>query len=77
MKKMTLLAGVAVGYVLGTRAGHERYDQIKTGAKKVARDPRVRAAAGKAQEVVTDQAATAAHAAVDKMHTQTAMQATP
>ncbi len=28
IKKATLLVGVGVGYVLGTRAGQERYEQI-------------------------------------------------
>ena len=27
--KLTLLIGIAVGYVLGSRAGRERYDQLK------------------------------------------------
>jgi hypothetical protein len=36
VKKLTLLAGVAIGYVLGSRAGRERYEQIKAGASKVA-----------------------------------------
>lgn len=26
--RFSLFAGLAAGYVLGTRAGHERYDQI-------------------------------------------------
>jgi hypothetical protein len=30
-----LLLGAAVGYVLGARAGQERYDQIKTQANKI------------------------------------------
>ena len=30
------MIGVAIGYVLGSRAGRERYEQIKSGASKVA-----------------------------------------
>ena len=30
--KLTLLAGLAAGYVLGTRAGRERYEQIRQAA---------------------------------------------
>ncbi len=30
MKKLMLLGAAAVGYVLGTRAGRERYEQIKS-----------------------------------------------
>lgn len=33
--KAGLVIGLAVGYVLGTRAGRERYEQIKTQALKV------------------------------------------
>jgi len=33
--KAGLVIGLAVGYVLGTRAGRERYEQIKTQAAKV------------------------------------------
>jgi len=33
--KAGLVVGLAVGYVLGTRAGRERYEQIKAAALKV------------------------------------------
>lgn len=32
--KLTLVAGVAVGYVLGSRAGRARYEQIARAASK-------------------------------------------
>lgn len=32
--KLMLVAGLAAGYVLGTRAGRERYDQISKAASK-------------------------------------------
>ncbi len=35
MQKTTFLLGVAVGYVLGARAGRQRYEQIKRGAATV------------------------------------------
>ncbi|MEI2775983.1 MAG: YtxH domain-containing protein [Tetrasphaera sp.] len=35
MSKLSFLAGAAVGYVLGARAGTQRYEQIKTQANKV------------------------------------------
>ena len=60
MKKMTLITGVAIGYVLGTRAGRARYEQIKSGATRLANNPKVQSATGKAQEAVTDAASTAA-----------------
>ena len=33
--KIAFLLGAAVGYVLGTRAGRERYEQIKRGAQRI------------------------------------------
>jgi hypothetical protein len=41
MKKLLLLTGAAVGYVLGAKAGRERYEQIMGKAKGIAKDPRV------------------------------------
>jgi hypothetical protein len=67
MKKLTLLIGVGVGYVLGTRAGRERYEQIRGGVKKLASNPTVQSAAGKAQDTVTTQASAAASAVSDKV----------
>ena len=39
--KILFLTGVAVGYVLGSRAGRERYIQIKRTAATLWNDPRV------------------------------------
>ncbi len=44
MKKIPLLASAAVGYVLGTRAGRERYEQIKSQAERLWRKPEVQSA---------------------------------
>lgn len=60
--RVTFAAGVAVGYVLGARAGRERYEQIKRAARRFADSPSVQAAAG----VVQQQAAGLAGAARDK-----------
>jgi hypothetical protein len=40
------LLGAAVGYVLGARAGHERYEQLKRTYQRVADHPAVQGAAG-------------------------------
>ncbi|MEU5805466.1 MULTISPECIES: YtxH domain-containing protein [unclassified Streptomyces] len=40
--KVTFVSGVALGYVLGTRAGRERYEQMKKCAREVAQNPAVR-----------------------------------
>ena len=44
--RMTFAVGLAVGYVLGSRAGRERYEQIKRTAQRVADSPRVQEVAG-------------------------------
>ncbi|WP_205475226.1 hypothetical protein [Nocardioides sp. SYSU D00038] len=67
MKKLPLLAAAAAGYVLGARAGRERYEQIRSGAQKVARNPTVQSATSKAQDAVATQAAAAAETAKDKV----------
>jgi hypothetical protein len=56
MKKLLLLTGAAVGYVLGARAGRERYDQIMAKARGVAKDPRVQQKARDAQTAVKEHA---------------------
>ena len=48
--KLTFTAGVGLGYLLGTRAGRERFDQIRTKAKQIWESKTVQDAAGKVQE---------------------------
>ncbi|MFD6231140.1 YtxH domain-containing protein [Streptomyces sp. NPDC060232] len=43
--KVTFVVGLALGYVLGTRAGRERYEKLKKSARQVAQNPAVRNAA--------------------------------
>ncbi|MGW1914935.1 YtxH domain-containing protein [Streptomyces sp. NPDC002076] len=40
--RLTFVAGLALGYVLGTRAGRERYEQLKKSARRIAQNPAVR-----------------------------------
>lgn len=49
MKKLTLLVAAGAGYVLGSRAGRERYEQIKTQATKTWNNPKVQDAADAVQ----------------------------
>jgi len=49
MGKLTLLAGGAIGYVLGARAGRERYEEIRTRAQGLWEHPKVQEQANKAQ----------------------------
>lgn len=74
MKKLLLLAAGGIGYVLGTRAGRERYEQMSKMATKVKNDPRVQDAAHQAAEtakaqapIVKDKVAAAASSAADKV----------
>jgi hypothetical protein len=56
MKKLTLLAVAGIGYVLGARAGRERYEQIKSAAFRVKENPRVQSAASTVAETAKEQA---------------------
>jgi hypothetical protein len=51
MKKFLL--GAAVGYVLGAKAGHARYEQIVRTYRKVADHPLVQGAAGVARAKIS------------------------
>ena len=55
-KKSMLLVAGAAGYVLGTRAGRERYEQIKEQADRLMNNPKVRDAASQVQDVVAEKA---------------------
>ncbi|MEV4927188.1 YtxH domain-containing protein [Streptomyces roseoverticillatus] len=40
--RLTFMLGAAVGYVLGARAGRDRYEQLRKGARQIAQNPAVR-----------------------------------
>jgi hypothetical protein len=65
--KAALLVGAGVGYVLGTRDGRERYEQLTAQLDRVRRDPRVRAKAAQTQQVARDAASTATDTVKDKV----------
>jgi hypothetical protein len=67
MSKLTLLVAAGAGYVLGARAGRQRYDQIAATARKVAGNPKVQEVAHRAQDAAAHQAANAAGVAKDKV----------
>jgi hypothetical protein len=56
MKKIALLAAAGVGYVLGTKAGRERYEQLRKTAQRVSHNPRVQEKAHHAAEVAREKA---------------------
>ncbi|WP_449276871.1 YtxH domain-containing protein [Leucobacter sp. GX24907] len=53
--KVAFVLGAAVGYVLGTRAGRERYEQIKRGTKAAWESAPVQQGVDTVQGVVGDQ----------------------
>ena len=55
MRKLTLLVAFALGYVLGAKAGQQRYEQIKNAAFRVKEDPRVQSAASTVAETAKEQ----------------------
>ena len=56
MSKILLIAASAAGYVLGARAGRERYEQIAQQAQKVWTNPKVQEKRQAATDVAMAQA---------------------
>jgi len=54
--KILFVAGLGLGYILGTRAGREKYDELKTAALKVWNDPRVQKQVDAVEDFVKDKA---------------------
>ncbi len=54
--KVGLVIGLGVGYVLGTRAGRQRYEQIKDGAQKLWNLDPVQEQVGKAKKLASTSA---------------------
>ena len=54
--KILFVAGLGLGYVLGTRAGREKYEQLKSGAMTLWNDPRVQRQVDAAESFVKDKA---------------------
>ncbi|AWI28449.1 YtxH domain-containing protein [Streptomyces tirandamycinicus] len=65
--RLTFMAGLGVGYVLGARAGHERYEQMKKAAREFAQNPAVRNAAESAALSGREMAGKALHVVSDKV----------
>jgi hypothetical protein len=59
--KASFVAGMAVGYVLGARAGRERYEQMARAARSFMENPQVRQASGAVGQRGTQLFNTATH----------------
>src|SRR5262249_37164667 len=62
--RISFVAGSAAGFVAGTRAGREKYDQMVRMAKAAAENPTVQQAAG----TIQTQASTAAQKVGSQLH---------
>lgn len=67
MKKLWLLVGAAVGYILGSRSGRGPYERLESKARKVAGRPDVKRAVDAASDKASDLTETAVGAASDKV----------
>ena len=56
MRKFTAIVAGGVGYVLGARAGRQRYEQIRGMAMKAKSNPKVQQAAAKAADAAKEAA---------------------
>jgi len=54
--KLLFVAGAAVGFVLGARAGRERYDQLKEAATRAWQSPAVQKQVHAVEDFVADKA---------------------
>jgi hypothetical protein len=68
--RIAFLGGAAAGFVLGTRAGRERYEQMKKLVRSCAENPAVQQAAGAVQAQATGLLTSARGKVTDSLHQQ-------
>lgn len=71
-KKLTLVAAAGAGYVLGAKAGKERYAQIEAKFREIAGMPAVQSATATVRETAGDVAGSAKAAVNDKVESVSA-----
>ncbi|MFC7404061.1 hypothetical protein [Georgenia alba] len=67
MGKMSFFVGAGIGYILGARAGRERYEAIKRGGAKVWENPKVQSGVQKVEAKVGDVARERGSVVTDKV----------
>lgn len=67
MRKLTFIMGLALGYVLGTRAGRERYEQLRKTARDLSQTPAVQNATRSAKDAAGNAAGKAADAVAGRV----------
>jgi hypothetical protein len=67
MKKLTFLFGAAVGFLLGSKVGHEPYAQVESKVKELAGRPEVQDAMEKAKGAAQEQVDHVAEKVNDKL----------
>ena len=65
--KLLFLGGLAAGFVLGARAGREKYEEIVQAARKVRDNPTVQEATGVVQEQATRLVSSGKEMVADKL----------
>jgi hypothetical protein len=66
--KFTFLAGFSAGFVVGARAGRERYEQLRKLARRAADNPAVQQGAAALQAKAAGLASTATHKVASQLH---------
>jgi hypothetical protein len=64
--RLVFFTGLGIGFVLGARAGRERYEQLRTLARKATDSPAVQQAAGALQAQAANYAKTAGGKVADR-----------
>jgi len=82
--KFALVTGVATGYVLGTRAGRQQYEKIRSQATALWNDPKVQDKVSSATGVVKEQVpvvggklSAAGHKVTDKVSSSSSSSSAP
>lgn len=71
LKKLTLAAGFGAGYVLGAKAGKERYTQIEAKFREIAGMPAVQSATASVKDTASGLADTAKTTVTEKVSSVT------